>query len=273
MTWYRLDVGTATAPRMQRLAHAMGCPLDQAVGRWLMLVDFVVSEAPDAATADLDPRDLAVAMRWEGPPEGLLCLLQEVGIIDPNGVLAGAERLTAGHRDAERKRMEREAKKLNNHGAPSRTSADASGTVPDNPASRARADRPTDRPTERRSDSSELAENGHSKPVPLALVPIDPQPRAIVTFPCVGPVKHWILTESIAQELAEAFPTVDVVGEAKKAKAWIEAHESNRKTARGYRAFVTRWLTKATDKPSPPTRQPPPRPYRGIDLSAAGGEE
>lgn len=131
--------------------------------------------------------------------------------------------------------------------------------------------------------SSELTEDGHSKPAPLALVPIEPQPTAevLLTFPAVGKgAKTWSFTEPQRRELAEAFPSLDVLAEARKALAWINANPSKRKTASGYLRFLTSWLSRANDVGRPGPRQPPPpdvpvglhfgrRPKGGDDGSAA----
>lgn len=113
-----------------------------------------------------------------------------------------------------------------------------------------------------------------SKPAPLALVPIDtPRAEVVITFPAVGPgPKAWNLTELQRKELALAFPAVDVLAEARKALAWINANPTKRKTAGGYLRFLTSWLIRTNDRPGG-APGPGPRPYRGVDLSAAGGDE
>lgn len=77
----------------------------------------------------------------------------------------------------------------------------------------------------------------------------DPPPVALLTFPCDGKVKQWHLTESHVAEWAAAFPSLDVLGECKKALAWSNANPTKRKTAGGMPKFLFSWLGRAQDSP------------------------
>lgn len=72
----------------------------------------------------------------------------------------------------------------------------------------------------------------------------DPEP-AILIFPTVGKVKEWSLTVTIAGELQEAFPHINIIVEARKALEWCRANPPRRKTANGMRRFLYSWLARA----------------------------
>lgn len=57
--------------------------------------------------------------------------------------------------------------------------------------------------------------------------------------------------EHQAQEWKELFPAVDVMQELRKMKAWCDANPSKRKTKRGVKAFIVKWLMREQDKGKP----------------------
>jgi len=99
----------------------------------------------------------------------------------------------------------------------------------------------------------------------------------VITFPTDGEVPHWHLRQAKVDRLTELFPKLDVMAEARKALAWVEANPDNRKTAGGMDRFFTGWLTRASDKPKPPaaptyqTRTAPVvRPWSEVFAQQAG---
>jgi hypothetical protein len=70
---------------------------------------------------------------------------------------------------------------------------------------------------------------------------------ALLTFRTVGKPAQWHLTQTQVDLWVLAYPQTDVLQEARKALAWLEAN--NRKTARGMPAFLVRWLGKAANGP------------------------
>jgi hypothetical protein len=82
---------------------------------------------------------------------------------------------------------------------------------------------------------------------PASADPPDPPP--VLVFPCLADRCHgatqWGLSPELLAGWEETFPGMDVVGEARKAREWLFAN--HRKTHRGMRAFLLRWLIKAQD--------------------------
>lgn len=69
--------------------------------------------------------------------------------------------------------------------------------------------------------------------------------KTLGVFPCDGRVKTWKFTDKHLAKLKEAFPSINILAEAKKAKLWIEAHPSRRKTARGMLSYLMGWMERA----------------------------
>ena len=98
-------------------------------------------------------------------------------------------------------------------------------------------------------DSSATVENTVTEP-------------ALLTFRTVGKPSHWSLTQTQVDLWVLAYPQTDVLQEARKALAWLEAN--NRKTSRGMPAFLVRWLGKAANVPTgaSPTKAQYQSPYK-----------
>lgn len=69
------------------------------------------------------------------------------------------------------------------------------------------------------------------------------------------------VVDPLAGELRTAYPRIDLSAELGKARAWLVANPSNRKTRRGIGRFITNWLSRAT-----PTVSAGPRPPKRKEL-------
>jgi hypothetical protein len=69
----------------------------------------------------------------------------------------------------------------------------------------------------------------------------------VLAFPCDGSTRTWTLTDAQVQAWSEAYPSLDVLAECRKALVWVQANR--RKTARGMPAFLVGWLNRATNDP------------------------
>jgi hypothetical protein len=96
---------------------------------------------------------------------------------------------------------------------------------------------------------------------PLAAV----EPPFLV-FPCVGKAPTYGLPLQQVVEWEQAYPDTDVIGECRKALAWIVATPGRRKTAAGIPRFLVNWLNRAVDSRTAERRQAerrtPPTNYR-----------
>jgi hypothetical protein len=71
---------------------------------------------------------------------------------------------------------------------------------------------------------------------------------AVLTFPTDGNPREWDLTEAKVKEFREAFPSLDVVAECRKALAWVQANPTKRKTPRGMPGCLFRWWSRVQDR-------------------------
>jgi uncharacterized protein YdaU (DUF1376 family) len=98
------------------------------------------------------------------------------------------------------------------------------------------------------SSSSSVDLKTSSEPTITAPEPKDTSP-SLLTFPTIG--AHgatWHLRETQAGEWRSLFPAVDVLGEARKALAWLQANPTKRKTAKGMPRFLVGWLSRCVDR-------------------------
>jgi hypothetical protein len=77
--------------------------------------------------------------------------------------------------------------------------------------------------------------------------PGDPgTPLALVSLTCVGTgPKAWPVTEEVLQKWREAFPTLDVLQEARRMRLWLDENPTRRKTFAGMGKFTLGWLGRA----------------------------
>lgn len=83
----------------------------------------------------------------------------------------------------------------------------------------------------------------------------------VAELPCVGSKG---LVYRVAQEQVagwqRAFPGVDVQAELQKAKAWLDANPTRRKTHQGTPRFIVSWLSRQQDQPKAYARGEPAKP-------------
>ena len=82
-------------------------------------------------------------------------------------------------------------------------------------------------------------------PKPAASEPTQGEP-AVLQYPCQGKGVVWALIQPQIDTWANVLPSTDVLGECRKAHAWLEANFNRRKTARGMPKFLFGWLNRAT---------------------------
>ena len=68
-----------------------------------------------------------------------------------------------------------------------------------------------------------------------------------MTFPLAGGAEHAITSTHVA-ELSRLYPGVDPEQELRKAKGWLIANPTRRKTPRGIARFLHGWLCRAQDR-------------------------
>jgi len=71
--------------------------------------------------------------------------------------------------------------------------------------------------------------------------------KHLPTAPCSGPVKEWRVPTAKLEEWREAYSTLDVDAEIRKAIQWIKDNPTKKKTAGGMPAYIGKWLGRATN--------------------------
>ena len=110
-----------------------------------------------------------------------------------------------------------------------------------------------DTPQNSGSDPVLVLSSPEADPDPERAIPVpratEPEPLAdLDPFPVNGsPGPTWSMPVSLLRELAAAYPAIDVLAEARKARVWVLASPANRKTARGMPKFLTGWIGRASN--------------------------
>lgn len=93
--------------------------------------------------------------------------------------------------------------------------------------------------------------------------PADAAP-ALLVFPTVGNGgTEWRLTEATVAEWKGLYPDLDVLGECRRALAWVKAKPQHRKTASGMPAFLVKWFNRSTNDGRRPGSGSSVQPQRG----------
>lgn len=75
-----------------------------------------------------------------------------------------------------------------------------------------------------------------------------PESPPLLEFPVVGKVKTWGLGQALFDEIKAAFPSLDVMGECRKARAWVLVSPRNKKTGQGMGKFLFSWMGRVQDR-------------------------
>lgn len=77
--------------------------------------------------------------------------------------------------------------------------------------------------------------------------PQSDSPPPVISIPLNDKTEYGV-TQSEVDEWSSAYPAVDVPQQLREMRVWSVANPSQRKTRRGFNAFVVRWLSKEQDK-------------------------
>lgn len=75
----------------------------------------------------------------------------------------------------------------------------------------------------------------------------EPTPAPVLTIP-LNDGSEWPVTEDFVQEMQKLYPAVDVMQELRSMRAWSLSNPARRKTRRGVKSFINRWLSSEQDK-------------------------
>lgn len=89
-------------------------------------------------------------------------------------------------------------------------------------------------------DSSELSKNSEPLPVENEIV--------VLELPLIPKDGTFPITQTMIDEWVEFFPAVDIIQTIKNMIQWTISNPEKRKTLKGARRFITRWLSKEQDR-------------------------
>lgn len=76
------------------------------------------------------------------------------------------------------------------------------------------------------------------------------------TLPCAGSARSYGVTLAQIASWQHAYPGVDVLAEVEKARVWLQANPTRRKTHGGMARFLVSWMNRAQDQPKPKQTKP-----------------
>ena len=108
-------------------------------------------------------------------------------------------------------------------------------------------------------DSMSASSASHSTPPSPVASPV----KIAIPTTSKGAAGEYPVTDADIAEWHEAYPAVAIMQELREMRQWVISNPSKRKTPRGARAFITRWLAKEQDRggnghPSKPVAYSPP---------------
>lgn len=251
-TWIELHDTCRDHPKIIKLARDLGIPQVYALGHLTSLWSWAARMAPDGCLASFDHEDIEIGAQWSGEPGVFVAscvarrLLDErdgaLWIHDAREYGGSAKAAARAKASRERKAAEEAVARAEQQAlcARVRTRANSCATVP-NCAGTDQTDQ-TDQ-TDRSDRHIEACAELVPRSAPAALVEVE---EAVVWIPLAGGKASGITRQQI-EEWTPAYPGIDVETELRKAKAWCEANPQRRKTARGVKAFLVSWLSRAQD--------------------------
>ena len=88
----------------------------------------------------------------------------------------------------------------------------------------------------------------------------EPQASPVLTIP-LNDGSEYPITEEFYQEMQKLYPAVDVMQEFREMRAWSIANPDRKKTKRGVKAFINRWLSSEQDDATSKKRSPQKKQY------------
>jgi hypothetical protein len=79
------------------------------------------------------------------------------------------------------------------------------------------------------------------------LVSLTPNENALISL-ILNNKKYFNIFQKDIDYYQDLYPAVNVLQELKLMKGWLDSNPSNRKTEKGIKSFITRWLAKKQDK-------------------------
>ncbi len=240
-----MKLGTESKLKFKTLKRKLALAHWQCIGLLEALWLATYQNAPAGDIGRLSDSEIAAAIEWEGPADELVAALVECRWLDLDDefrlIVHDWSEHVANHL----------AGAFKKHG---KTFADI--------AARDRAKQPAREPARQGARQPAistlppiLANSSQAKPSKsngscseTRSASSEPDEPILLEFECDGTRPVWFLTQSLLDKLHEAYPSIDLLAEARKALAWVEANPRRRKTHTGMRQFLNNWFAKAQNE-------------------------
>lgn len=141
------------------------------------------------------------------------------------------------------------------------------GTWQNNRLEQERKRKASQKPAKRsKRDSDERLLNLGLDATEASLTRLIPAERALLVFPCRAEPSSWALTAEQVDKWQRLYQGLDVLAEARKALAWVEANGC--KTAGGMTKFLVKWLNNAIDRSFGSKPRQEAKTFRQVDADA-----
>jgi hypothetical protein len=244
--WLEVDEDLPEHPKSLRLCAALMNPLGWAYV--IKLWRWCCKYAPDGDLTEFGAEEIEYGLGWTLDAGKLYAALKTARFIEDTEDGRVLVHDWMEHQGRAIKKMEKDAKRkrLSRRARPTDVQRTSNGRRQD-----VRVTAPVPNPTQPNLTKLDQTRSGESaaRPSERSSPPPAPQgsPVEELTFPCDGaPATWWVTREQLA-EWQRLYPHLDVLGECRKALAWIKANESKRKTAGGMPRYLVKWLNRAQD--------------------------
>ncbi len=249
LPWFELDTDYHDSPKVEALKSRLRNPEADAFPS--RLYAYCYRHAIDRFDPEVAAHTIEAAAKWRGRRGVLFDALFAVGVLERDAgkvVVHGVSERLAPHlakRESDRVRIaekrDKAAEALRHRGDVAQESQRHRGDVAGNRDS----NKDTSSPTETQEAASGAVRSLLEADSPVAAV-----------MPCTGSAREYGVTLSQVTEWQHAYPGVDVLAEVEKARAWLGANPTRRKTHGGVARFLVAWFSRAQDSPRPgPRRQ------------------
>jgi len=257
-----MKINTIQHPKMLRLKRRLSIPIWGAVGLLESLWHLTAQHAKDGAIGkSFTNEDIANSIGWEGDPEQLVEALVSSGWLD----VCEQSRLVVhdwhDHCPEFVKGNIRRMKKdfaSNANSVPNSVGNSVPYSVPNSVCdsvgnSVGNLSTVLQYQDQYQDQANPIQEGISGEPAGASSPPVPEEP-AVAVFHCQGKTATYKLTASQIADWQSLYPGLDVEGEVRKAKAWLEANSQKRRTASGMPRFIVNWLNRATNNPKPTQR-------------------
>lgn len=244
--WLEVDEDLPEHPKSLRLCAALMNPLGWAyvIKLWRWCCKF----APTGDLSDFSAEELEIGLGWTLDAGKLYAALKTAGFIENTGDGGVVVHDWMDHQGRALKKMDNDRKRMKKMRRDSRaTVARRSPREPIGVRERSRL------PNLTKPNQTEQDQGGSLEDAPRPASPA-PAPAAIqisdLVFRCDGKPDGWSVTQEQLADWERLYPSLDVLGECRKALAWTLAKPANRKTAGGMAAFLVKWFNRCVDRGS-----------------------